>query len=243
MLYFAYGSNLWLDQMASRCPNSHFVGRAILPDYRWQINQRGFANVTECSGYSVHGLIYQIDEADEARLDRNEGVNSGAYSKRYLSVILHEAARSLRTRDIVQGGWPAVRLPAAAARRRGSTSTSELAPRLEPYVLVYLSERFVEPGIAREEYVTRMNYGIRDALLLGVPEDFLQRFLRKHIPPRRLTPERERDGRSRPASRTPNQPREKRRAHSVSLAPRSRRTEGDEASPPRVRTVSPPRYY
>uniref|UniRef100_A0A0D2Y0V7 gamma-glutamylcyclotransferase n=1 Tax=Fusarium oxysporum (strain Fo5176) TaxID=660025 RepID=A0A0D2Y0V7_FUSOF len=58
-LYFAYGSNLWLQQMASRCPESYYVGRAVLLDHRWQINSRGFANVIPCSGYNVHGLVYQ----------------------------------------------------------------------------------------------------------------------------------------------------------------------------------------
>ncbi|KAF5249384.1 hypothetical protein FANTH_5265 [Fusarium anthophilum] len=105
-LYFAYGSNLWLQQMASRCPESYYVGRAVLMDHRWQINSRGFANVIPCSGYNVHGLVYQVSVDDEARLDRNEGVHSGAYTKSYHSVVLHEAVEDLQlpTRYLVQDG-------------------------------------------------------------------------------------------------------------------------------------------
>lgn len=32
-LYFAYGSNFWLDQMNRRCPGSKFIGTAILHDW------------------------------------------------------------------------------------------------------------------------------------------------------------------------------------------------------------------
>lgn len=32
MYYFAYGSNLWLDQMARRYPNSVCIGCGILHD-------------------------------------------------------------------------------------------------------------------------------------------------------------------------------------------------------------------
>jgi hypothetical protein len=44
-LYFAYGSNLSPEQMARRCPDSIFLGKATLRGYRWQINERGVANI------------------------------------------------------------------------------------------------------------------------------------------------------------------------------------------------------
>jgi len=44
-LYFAYGSNLWLEQMSSRCPNHRVVCNAILKGYHWIISERGYANV------------------------------------------------------------------------------------------------------------------------------------------------------------------------------------------------------
>src|SRR6478609_7450773 len=72
-LYFAYGSNLHLAQMAHRCPGSVFKGKAILDSYRWQINERGVANVVESgSDHSVEGLLYMIGPKDERTLDRSE---------------------------------------------------------------------------------------------------------------------------------------------------------------------------
>ncbi|KAF4341879.1 AIG2 family [Fusarium beomiforme] len=164
-LYFAYGSNLWLQQMASRCPESYFVGRAILLDHRWQINTRGFANVIPCSGYNVHGLVYQISVDDETRLDRNEGVHSGAYTKSYHSVVLHEAIEDLQlpTRYLVQDDGLD---QAVNSVRLGSRSHEpERECRIRSNVLVYLSSRYSQWGTAREEYIDRMNRGIRDGCL------------------------------------------------------------------------------
>ncbi|KAG5795793.1 hypothetical protein H9Q69_005172 [Fusarium xylarioides] len=173
-LYFAYGSNLWLQQMASRCPESYYVGRAVLMDHRWQINSRGFANVIPCSGYNVHGLVYQVSVDDEARLDRNEGVHSGAYTKSYHSVVLHEAIEDLQlpTRYLVQDGGLD---KAVNAVRSGSRSHEpEQQGRIRSNVLVYLSSRHSQWGTARDEYVDRMNCGIRDAVTLGIPSDFFE---------------------------------------------------------------------
>ena len=33
-MYFAYGSNLWLDQMSRRCPESKFIGIGFLNEWR-----------------------------------------------------------------------------------------------------------------------------------------------------------------------------------------------------------------
>ena len=77
-LYFGYGSNLWQEQMALRCPGSQFVGIGRLAKYRWMINSRGYANVAPCTvgteEEEVWGLIYTLTSEDEDRLDVNEGV-------------------------------------------------------------------------------------------------------------------------------------------------------------------------
>ncbi|KAF4957004.1 hypothetical protein FGADI_3416 [Fusarium gaditjirri] len=180
-LYFAYGSNLWLQQMASRCPESYYVGRAVLLDHRWQINSRGFANVIPCSGYNVHGLVYQVSVDDEARLDRNEGVHSGAYTKSYHSVVLREAAEDIQlpTRYLVQDGGLD---KAVNAVRSGSRfHEPERQGRIRSNVLVYLSSRYSQWGTARDEYVDRMNCGIRDAVTLGIPSDFFESTIPKSL--------------------------------------------------------------
>ncbi|KAK7037947.1 Aig2 family protein [Favolaschia claudopus] len=73
-LYFGYGSNLWKHQMNTRCPENQFLGIARLPDWRWIINTRGYANVIPSEGDEVWALLYELSEADEMKLDRYEGV-------------------------------------------------------------------------------------------------------------------------------------------------------------------------
>lgn len=174
MLYFAFGSNLWLQQMSQRCPQSRFVGRAILPDYRWQINERGYANVVHCYGSCVHGLAYSLEVADEASLDRSEGVGIGAYSKAYCDVMLYPAAAGLQKQpDYVmislEDDYHSVRPP-------------EQKPRLHENALVYLSTHYVSPGAPHEEYIDRINMGIRDAVTLGIPSAFFENVVRPLVP-------------------------------------------------------------
>ncbi|EFX00864.1 hypothetical protein CMQ_1945 [Grosmannia clavigera kw1407] len=174
MLYFAFGSNLSLQQMSKRCPQSRFIGRAILPDYRWQINQRGYANVVQCCGSSVHGLVYLLEAADEVSLDRSEGVGIGAYSKDYCDVLLYPAAVELQkqpdqVRSAIDGDQQGAHPP-------------EQRPHLQENTLVYLSTHYIKPGAPHEEYIHRINTGIRDAVSLGVPPAFFENAVRPLVP-------------------------------------------------------------
>lgn len=76
-LYFAYGSNLHLEQMARRCPDSVKVAPAVLHNYRltFRGNYRGVgvADVVPCVGGQVVGGLYRISLRDLANLDRYEG--------------------------------------------------------------------------------------------------------------------------------------------------------------------------
>jgi hypothetical protein len=86
-LYFAYGSNLHVAQMAERCPDSLFMGKATLPGFRWQINQRGVANVVEAGPrLCLEGLVYAVTAADRRALDRSEGVARQFYVPHMLTV-------------------------------------------------------------------------------------------------------------------------------------------------------------
>ncbi|KAH8807406.1 hypothetical protein F5884DRAFT_341602 [Xylogone sp. PMI_703] len=95
-IYFAYGSNLAFGQMAARCPSSVFVGRGRLHNYRFQINERGYANVvpSEDPGSFVDGLCYRLSPSDERSLDRSEGVPT-AYEKHLQEVEFWSAKRGL----------------------------------------------------------------------------------------------------------------------------------------------------
>jgi hypothetical protein len=72
--------------MVERCPSSVFKGKAVLRGYRWQINQRGVANVIASQEDYVEGLLFSIGEKDEKTLDRNEGVSGGFYEKAELTI-------------------------------------------------------------------------------------------------------------------------------------------------------------
>ena len=47
--------------------------------------------------------------------------------------------------------------------------------------IVYIDKRKKE-GAPKEEYIERMNYAIADALEEGVPDEYIQTYLRKFIP-------------------------------------------------------------
>jgi phage replication-related protein YjqB (UPF0714/DUF867 family) len=72
--YFAYGSNLSVQQMTARCPDATDPRPSVLADHDWLINQRGVATIEPFRGSQVHGIIWRISESDLAALDRAEGV-------------------------------------------------------------------------------------------------------------------------------------------------------------------------
>lgn len=79
MLYFAYGSNLDLDQIRVHVPNVAVVGLASLADHRltfplyYEGWGGGTAGVAHAHGETVWGALYELDEAGLAALDRYEG--------------------------------------------------------------------------------------------------------------------------------------------------------------------------
>jgi gamma-glutamylcyclotransferase len=163
-IYFGYGSNLWLHQMSIRCPTSTYLGVARLPHYTWLINDRGYANVVERNASSpqysdyVYGLVYSLLPEDEKRLDRNEGVPI-AYTKELIPCEF----------------WP------SDTSSKVNTSDPQAETRS---MLVYIDRNRTTPDVPRDEYVYRMNQGIRDALERGVPEKYVWDVMRKFIPER-----------------------------------------------------------
>ena len=79
VLYFAYGSNLDPEQMASRCPSARVAFLARLADHRLDFTyfstpwSGGSADVVRHFGESVWGIVYQLDAAELQRLDHFEG--------------------------------------------------------------------------------------------------------------------------------------------------------------------------
>ena len=60
--YFAYGSNMNLDQMAYRCPDAEVVGRCVLKDYRLDyvpVKNQG-VTLINCKHFTT--AVYDLDE-------------------------------------------------------------------------------------------------------------------------------------------------------------------------------------
>ncbi|OJD31688.1 aig2-like protein [Diplodia corticola] len=107
-LYFAYGSNLWLDQMRRRCPSSTYLGIGRLSNnsssnntstssstnpnpnpnahpnrgWRWIINERGFANVVELVDEAGDDDEHEdeLDDGDEHEHEEDEVVYGAVYA-------------------------------------------------------------------------------------------------------------------------------------------------------------------
>lgn len=70
-LYFAYGSNLNIEQMKNRCPDSIGISSAVLNG--WKLIERTYADIEKCPEGCVNGALYEISENDLAALDHYEG--------------------------------------------------------------------------------------------------------------------------------------------------------------------------
>jgi gamma-glutamylcyclotransferase (GGCT)/AIG2-like uncharacterized protein YtfP len=99
-LYFAYGSNLDLDQMRDRCPDSELVGMGALPAHRLDFTayanrwQGGVADVVQDQAHTVWGLIYRLSSQDLQLLDEFESYPTG-YDRRQVQIHLPHQAQPL----------------------------------------------------------------------------------------------------------------------------------------------------
>ena len=103
----------------------------------------------------VYGLVYSITSSDEDRLDRNEGVPS-SYTKEMVDIDFWESkdGKAVDVRD--QG--------------------------VKEAVLLYIDRKRVTDDKPQEEYVHRMNMGIKDAVDdAGVPSAYVKKVMRPFI--------------------------------------------------------------
>jgi gamma-glutamylcyclotransferase (GGCT)/AIG2-like uncharacterized protein YtfP len=93
---FAFGSNMSLNQMHSRCPGARAMGKATLEGYvldfpRLGKKRRcGVASISQSSGGVVEGVIYEISDEELAKLDWFEGVGVSAYRREMVPVQLFD---------------------------------------------------------------------------------------------------------------------------------------------------------
>lgn len=76
-LYFAYGSNINLDQMAHRCPDAQVVGPVVLDNYELLFRGSGIgsgvATIAPKKGKKVYGLLWKLTRECEESLNQYEG--------------------------------------------------------------------------------------------------------------------------------------------------------------------------
>ena len=86
--YFAYGSNLDLNQMSHRCPDSELVSPSRLDGHELRFVgysntwRGGVATIHPAPGKTVPGLIYRMTPTDFDRLDEHES----GYERRIIHV-------------------------------------------------------------------------------------------------------------------------------------------------------------
>lgn len=93
ILYLAYGSNMNLEQMKYRCPNSKVVGKGVL--HGWKLVFNTHADIIEDEGSTVPVLLWKISDSDWESLDRYEG-----YPKYYTKVIVTPIMNGKKVRAI-----------------------------------------------------------------------------------------------------------------------------------------------
>ena len=91
-LYFAYGSNINLDQMRYRCPDASVYGQAVLDNSDLRFRGSGVATVEPREGACVYGLLWELTDKCEASLDRYEGYPR-LYIKQTLEVRTFDGQR------------------------------------------------------------------------------------------------------------------------------------------------------
>ena len=83
-LYIAYGSNLNVMQMKTRCPNAKILGTAKLKG--WELLFKGsksgsYLTIEKKENGIVPVVIWEVSESDEKALDRYEGYPTFYYKK------------------------------------------------------------------------------------------------------------------------------------------------------------------
>ena len=86
-LYFAYGSNMDVAALRTRCPAARKIGSARLARHRFALMADGYASVLRDPSAEVHGVLFDLAHSDIAPLDRYEDIESGLYIKAFQPVI------------------------------------------------------------------------------------------------------------------------------------------------------------
>ena len=131
-LYFAYGSNMALADMAVRCPQSSAQGLARLPRHRFGVTQRGYATVRRDARTDVWGVLWTLAFADVPALDRWEEISRRLYRKTTCSVVRAGGAAVRSLIYLADLDEPGSRAPRSYGK--GIVHAAEAAGAPAPYV-------------------------------------------------------------------------------------------------------------
>ncbi|KAG6827362.1 hypothetical protein H0H92_012100 [Tricholoma furcatifolium] len=137
--------------MMQRCPGSVYIGTAILSEWRWIINIRGYANIIPSPNDKIYGMVYTLTEDDENKLDGFEGVPRN-YEKKILAV------------EMLKG------------ENKGTLVDA----------LVYVDVQRLDEGLPPQEYIRRLNHAFKDGEAEGIPQEYIEKYVRKFVPERPL---------------------------------------------------------
>ena len=85
-LYFAYGSNMHRDVMATHAPSAKPVGVGALANHRFVITADGYASIEPKQLQIVYGVLWRVGPRDRVRLDAWENIAGGLYRTKNLPV-------------------------------------------------------------------------------------------------------------------------------------------------------------
>ncbi|MFZ0694831.1 MAG: gamma-glutamylcyclotransferase family protein, partial [Alphaproteobacteria bacterium] len=85
-LYFAYGANMAVRDMRSRCPGAKRLGTAKLRNFRFRINRDGHATVVPDARKTVFGALWRLTVRDLRALDAFEEIDRGIYIRTRVDV-------------------------------------------------------------------------------------------------------------------------------------------------------------
>ena len=100
--YLAYGSNLNVFQMKTRCPGARALGTAEIADYRllFKGSKTGsYLTIEPQEGGIVPVAVWEVTPQDEERLDRYEGYPTFYYKKEMTLDIKGIRTGKVRRRD------------------------------------------------------------------------------------------------------------------------------------------------
>ncbi|KAI1272312.1 hypothetical protein F5Y07DRAFT_304703 [Xylaria sp. FL0933] len=141
----------------------------------------------------VHGLVYRLHPDDKETLDRYEGVGY-AYEKVMMKIprsnfsYLHSVGNSWTSTMKASSKSEAGQSPTAKTKTLHNGKMAEQPLERKPEIndeielLVYVDTINVTPSAPKEEYIDRMNRGIKEASERGLFPMYVKSVIRRYIP-------------------------------------------------------------